>query len=191
MLAFYLSLIDSENDRKRFEEIYFMYRKQMYSVAMAVLNNECDAEDAVHDVFCSIAEKNIHVLHTLKNNGDIRNYLLKATKNRAINLSKRRTVSNRYKEEIIKSSSEKVVSDENFWDYLCSDITYKNLVNAIRSLDKKYSEVLYLHFILGLSVSETSKSLDRNVNTVKKQIMRGKALLFENLKESEVLINND
>ncbi len=186
MLSFYLTLIDGENDRKMFEKIYYVYRKQMYTVALTVLKNQDDAEDTVHDVFCNIAEKHIYILNKIKNDDDIRNYLLKATKNTAINLSKKKALNEKYKEDIVNSKIEKIYSDEEFWEQLCRESTYQTLVNAIRSLDERYSEVLYLHYILDLSVSDVSKTLGRNLQTVKKQIVRGKTLLIESLGNSEV-----
>ena len=85
MLAFYLSLIDNDNDRKLFERIYYAHRKQMLTLAFAILENEDDAEDLVHDVFCNIAEKYMQSLKNIKNEQDMKNYLLKATKNSALN----------------------------------------------------------------------------------------------------------
>lgn len=56
MLVLYMSFIDDEIHRRLFEEIYITYRKQMFLVARAVLSNDSDAEDAVHDVFLKIAK---------------------------------------------------------------------------------------------------------------------------------------
>ena len=46
MLVFYLNMLVDENDRNLFEHIYYAYRKQMFTVALSVLGNEDDAEDA-------------------------------------------------------------------------------------------------------------------------------------------------
>ena len=81
MLALYLAYLDDENDKKLFEEIFYAYRKQMVTLALSILNNENDAEDAVHNVFLRIAQKNWNTVRTIENKTDLRNYLLKATKN--------------------------------------------------------------------------------------------------------------
>ena len=49
MIAMYMSFIDSEDDREKFEIIYHEYRKRMFSVAYSILHNNEDAEDAVHE----------------------------------------------------------------------------------------------------------------------------------------------
>lgn len=83
MLAIYLSLIDDEDDREKFEILYYTYRKRMAYVANSVLHNEHDAEDAVHDTFIKLA-------NNMKSIGDpdsdqTLSYVLKAVKNTAIN----------------------------------------------------------------------------------------------------------
>lgn len=180
MLAFYLSLIDNDNDRKLFERIYYAHRKQMLTLAFSILENKDDAEDLVHDVFCNIAEKYMQSLQNIKNEQDMKNYLLKATKNSALN--KKRDI----KPHISLHESEYMlnkddINDNEFLDMICNNISYQEVLYAIRSLDKKYEDVLYLHFVIGMTVSEVSEHLDRNKQTVKKQLFRGKILLLEKL----------
>lgn len=55
MLAFYMSFIDDEDDKAKFEILYNSYKKRMVSTAFSILNNREDAEDAVHDTFIKIA----------------------------------------------------------------------------------------------------------------------------------------
>ena len=56
-MIIYLSMIDTPEDRSKFERLYIEYRDVMYHVAYKILNNEQDAEDAVHQAFVKIAEK--------------------------------------------------------------------------------------------------------------------------------------
>lgn len=81
---------------------------------------------------------------------------------------------------------ESVLSDENFLDELCNKLTYEEVLNAIENLDDKYEDVLYMYFALDLPVSEIAKTLDRKLTTVKKQLERGKAMLIESVKYTEV-----
>lgn len=180
MLAFYLSLIDNDNDRKLFEKIYYAHRKQMFTLAFSILENEDDAEDLVHDVFCNIAEKHIQTLQNIKNEQDIKNYLLKATKNSALN-KKRDTKPHISLHESEYMLNKDDLNDNEFLDMICNNISYQEVLSAIRSLDKKYEDVLYLHFVIGMTVPEVAEHLDRNKQTVKKQLFRGKILLLEKL----------
>ena len=52
----YLQMIESEDDKVKFEEIYLKYKSPMFYAANKILHNEQDAEDAVHMAFIKIAE---------------------------------------------------------------------------------------------------------------------------------------
>lgn len=184
MLAFFLTLIEDENDRQLFERIYHSYRSQMMRVVVGVLGNEADAEDAVHETFCKVAEKHLDTVRAICDERDMRNYMLKAAKNLALN--SRRGGSRRSNVEDIDSlaDDETCISDEGFVDELCSEDSYRELVAVIRGLDPRYSQVLYLHFVLEMPMPEVAEYLDRKLETVKKQLVRGKALLAEKLKEN-------
>ena len=180
MLAFYLSLIDNDNDRKLFERIYYAHRKQMLTLAFAILEDEDDAEDLVHDVFCNIAEKYMQSLQNIKNEQDMKNYLLKAAKNSALN-KKRDTKPHISLQESEYMLNKDNLNDNEFLDMICNNISYQEVLEAIRTLDKKYEDVLYLHFVIGMTVPEVAEHLNRNKQTVKKQLLRGKILLLEKL----------
>lgn len=181
MLVLYLSMIDNDDDRNLFEKIYYSYRKQMLTVALSVLENEDDAEDLVHDVFCNIAEKYIPTLQNIKNEQDMKNYLLKATKNSALNKKRdtKKSISLHENETVL--NAEEDLNDNSFLDMICNSLSYQEIISAIRSLDKKYEEVLYLHFVLEMSVPDVADFLERNKNTVKIQLARGKMILLEKL----------
>ncbi|MDD4296801.1 MAG: sigma factor [Ruminiclostridium sp.] len=49
-------MIDSEGDKTKFEQIYLKYRELLFYVAIKILRNEHNAEDAVHQAFLSILE---------------------------------------------------------------------------------------------------------------------------------------
>ena len=55
MLIYYLQMLDTPEEKIRFEKIYLKYRSLMYHVADSILHNRQDAEDAVlirRDVYC-------------------------------------------------------------------------------------------------------------------------------------------
>ena len=47
-------MIETEEDKVKFEQIYETYRDLMFRVASQILRNDHDAEDAVHQAFVSI-----------------------------------------------------------------------------------------------------------------------------------------
>ncbi len=191
MLSYYLKVLDNESDRMRFEKIYYAHRKQMVTVALSILENSEDAEDAVHDVFCTIAEKHVYLLERITNEQDIKNYLLKATKNKAINMKRNEKHHSSLDEDGDFLNGIDELSDSSFLDVICDKMSYGELLDAIKSLDKKYEEVLYLHFVLEMPASDVAELLGRNLHTVKKQLVRGKKQLTEKLTVNGGATKND
>ena len=58
MLSFYLSLIDTDEEKSKFEIVYIKHRKVMMLEALKYLD-EKHAEDAVHTAFVKIADKSV------------------------------------------------------------------------------------------------------------------------------------
>lgn len=62
-MLIYLQMIETSEERSKFEQIYLEYRGLMFYVAYGILRNERDAEDAVHQAFVKIGE-NIKKIET-------------------------------------------------------------------------------------------------------------------------------
>lgn len=193
MLIIYLGLIDDEQQRVKFEEIYTTYRMQMIHLAKSYFENEADAEDVVHDVFVRIATKHMKFIQGLGNPEDIRNYLLKATKNTALNELKRKGRSNVSIEDVSESDLERFpdLTDDSFIEMICTKAEYESVVQMLLSMDEPYRDIMYYHFVLDLTVPEAAKLLGRNITTAKKQLVRGKKLLLYKLDIRGDLKNGD
>ena len=153
----------------------------MFFLARKILNNDTDAEDVVQDVFYKIAVKHMPTVESIENSEDLRNYLLKATKNTALNMKKKNGCDFAASEKTSKLHIEKSkdLSEEEFVTELCNKITYDKLLDTMMNMSDTYKEVLYYHFVLGMTAKETADYLSRKVSTVKKQLVRGKKLLTE------------
>lgn len=178
VIVLYIEYIDDEKNKEIFENIYYSYRKQMFLVARSIVKNEADAEDVVHDVFLRIASKYIYILSKIKNENDLRNYLLKATKNTALNTKKKAGRTLLFDENV------ELVND-NFEEYICKRYQYEKVLQAISSLDEKYKLVLYYHFVMELEVAEVAVLMEQSVSTTKKQLVRGKKKLLFLLEKEE------
>ena len=56
-MIMYLSMLETESDRDVFQKLYEENRHKLYHIARKRLQNEADAEDAVHTCFLKMAEK--------------------------------------------------------------------------------------------------------------------------------------
>lgn len=181
MLALYLSLISDGENQTLFEKIYNAYRKQKANYALSIMHDHNDAEDVVHEVFLKIAVKYMDVISKINNEIDMRNYLLKAVKNTSLNQLKRKSRENISLDSLVDDDSGDSyipVKDIDFVDELIDKFEYENLLRKIEILDEKYREVLYYRFVVGLSIVDTAKAVDRSVQTTKKQLLRGKKQLM-------------
>ena len=52
----YLAVINDDDDKNYFEQLYLKYRQDMYRTAYGILHNKEDSEDAVHQAFLQIAD---------------------------------------------------------------------------------------------------------------------------------------
>ncbi len=188
MLALCLAYLDDDNDKELFEEIFNSYKKQMVILAESLLNNKADAEDAVGDVFLRIAQKNWDTVRAIKDETDLRNYLLKATKNTSLNMIKLKKKYNVSLDTVSEYNTNDIeeLSDNTFLEKICNKFEYKKIVEAIQSLDEKYRDVLYYHFVLDLTAAQTAKSLNQTLTTTKKQLVRGKKKLLSLLETQGV-----
>ena len=180
MLALYLAYLDDDNDQKLFEDMFLSYRKQMVTFAVTILGNEDDAQDAVGDVFLRIAQKNWDVVRDIKNETDLRNYLLKATKNTSLNKIKTKKKENVSLDTIIEYDMEGIedLSDDTFLEVICNKYEYDKVVQAIKLLNEKYRDAMYCHYVMEMTVPQTAKSLNQKLSATKQQLVRGKKMLL-------------
>lgn len=181
MLTIFLSYLDNDTDKKLFENIYLSYRKQMVFLAMTLLHNESDAEDAVSEVFLRIAQYNWDTVREIKDQDDLRNYLLKAAKNASLNKI------NKKSRECVSLDTDPIynieyiedLTDDTFLDIIDNRFEYDKILAAINSLDPKYRDVFYCHFILEMTITQTSNYLGIPVSSTKQQLVRGKKILLD------------
>lgn len=188
MLALYLAYLDDDNDQKLFEDMFLSYRKQMVTFAVTILGNEDDAQDAVGDVFLRIAQKNWDVVRGIDNETDLRNYLLKATKNASLNKIKTKKKENVSLDTIIEYDMEGIedLSDDTFLELICNKYEYDKVVQAIKLLNEKYRDAMYCHYVMEMTVPQTAKSLNQKLSATKQQLVRGKKMLLSLLSKKGV-----
>lgn len=180
MIVLYLAYLDNNDDKQRFEDMYYAYRKQMVTFAITILGNGDDAQDAVGDVFLRIAQKNWDVVRRIESETDLRNYLLKATKNTSLNKIMYKKKENVSLDTVIEYEMERIddLSDDTFLELICNKFEYDKVLQAIRSLNEKYRDAMYCHYVMEMTVPETAKSLNQKLSTTKQQLIRGKKMLL-------------
>ncbi|MEG1240743.1 MAG: RNA polymerase sigma factor [Oscillospiraceae bacterium] len=168
----YLMLLESDNDRERFQYIYHNYRHRLYRVAKSILQSEDLAQDAVQDTFFKV------IYHFEKIRAlpcrELEPYIVTIVENTALSILKKE----RHTEEL----------DEN-WDIADlsalpeDEAAYIHIVELILSMPDTYRETLTMKFVWEWSESQIAKELNLKLSTVSVRIHRGRVLLMNLLRK--------
>ncbi len=172
MLLMYTAIIDAIPERSRFEEIYHTYHKQMLYVALDILHNMEDAQDAVQNALWGIAKT---VKAVPQDEKIEKAYVLTAAKYAALTIAQKRLPAE-YTQDILEMN---IAASDNLFEKVVSNENYELLLRAIRQLESPYGEVLMLVYVQELTVKAAAEILCRKEETVKKQLQRGKKKLIE------------
>ena len=142
--------------------IYEKHKNTMYAVALKILKNPQDAEDAVHNTIPPIM-RNLDAIKDVDSK-DCIYYVTMAVKH-------------------MSDIEYEFASDENIAESVIIDESCKIIYQNIKSMPAEYQDVLILHLYYELSTSQISDFLNRKHGTVKSQLTRGKKLLKARLKE--------
>lgn len=175
-MLIYLSMIETPEDRSKFERIYENYRQLMFYIANSVLKDTRDAEDVVHEAFL----KMIEILDQIEDASSPRTKALAATitERKAIDLyrRKRRKTFLPLDEGLADVSGP---SKETAADHVIAE--------AIAALPANYREVLILKYAHGFTMEEVGGLLSMSTESVKKTIQRARKKLESVLKEEALL----
>lgn len=169
----YLQMIETEEDKSKFEILYEEYRDLMRHVAFSVLHNEDDAEDAVHSAFIKIIE-NIKKIDDPKCH-KTKSFIVTICERKAIDTyrAKARHPQSLFSEETVGLE---VDYDGSFGLALC-----------VAQLPPRYRQVLSLKYHQGLSAKEIAKLMDISEANVRKLEQRAREKLFELYETEEKL----
>lgn len=180
MLLFYLSLIESEEDRAKITKIYETYLDWMLKMAYHYLQNETDAEDAVNDVFLSIIISDCSI--PLDDEQKTKAYLFICIRNRAQHIRKLK-----YKEKSVHIEDLFNLSVEyNLEDEITHKEVKEKLLNYINTMPPIYKDVLTLKVLFDKTLKEISQILNLSVKTVETRYLRGKSMLKERFGDVDI-----
>lgn len=175
VMLVYLEMLETPEEKLKFEQLYFLYRDKMYAVAFKILHNENDAEDMVHESFKAIIE-NFEKINDISCHKTW-NYIVTIVKNKSFTLyqKKKHHETSAYEDWVeveMDFTPEKVTEEREVTEILAE---------LIRSLPFPYKEVLYLQYYNALSGEEIAKFIDKTPAHVRKISQRAKAMLKEEL----------
>lgn len=148
------------------EEMVKAYSDMIFGVAMRYVRNRTDADDVYSDVFYRYFRRE----RSFDSEEHRKAWLLRVT----INASKEFLMKRQYHEEL----NDDMFSDEDIFAPASTSMDDIIAVRAaLRELDETHREIIELYYLNGLSVPEIAQMLQKSVNTVKSQLMRGRKKL--------------
>ena len=169
-MLIYLNLIDTEEDKSKFEQIYNNYKHTMFYVAKSILKDDYLSEDAVHNAFINIAKSmdNISEVDSNRTKG----YVVVIVRNISFNMLKKQN-----KDVAIDELEENIKDDNSLEDEVLSKLSVDSIIEEITSLPMIYKDVLYLSYVEDLPTQEISRLINISNEAVKKRLQRGRKIL--------------
>lgn len=161
----YLQLLETEEDRSKFEALYLMYRDMLYCIAWKYLKNEMDAEDAVHQAFVSIAD-NFSKIGDLEC-PETKSYIVITLRCRCYDIIR----SKKRRQHVLY---EDAISD--------TEVDYDGpivLASCLAKLNSRYRDALLLKFHLGLTCKEIAAVYKITEDNATKLVQRARKKLEE------------
>lgn len=170
----YMAMIESEEERSKFEMIYEQYRSLMFSVAQKILHNDRDAEDAVQEAFLKII-KNLEKLNVSECH-KTKLYIVITVRRTAIDIYRKK----KSQEKIVPL--DELVLDEKYEDAGAQEEIENvkdkvDMANLINLLPDRYRDVILLKYYNEFSDKEISHALGTTEVNVRKLLERAKKRL--------------
>ena len=172
MLIFYISLIDSDESKDKFESLYLKYRKHMKHIALKILGDEHIADDAVHNAFIKIIS-NLHKFNEIDCQ-ETRNLIVIIIRSVSIDMYRKRK--REFENTDILQNDISVETD-------FSMIEVADILNEIDVLPDIHKDILLLKVEYGYKDREIAKLLGIKVDTVSKRLERARRQLKKQLNE--------
>ena len=172
-----------DGDRVEFARLVDAYSTQIYRLALKMLGSEQDAEDVLQNTFL----KALQAIANLEGRSSLSTWLYRIAVNEALMLLRKHkptiSVAIDYEDD-----DEELSHPTQFTDWCClpekellSDEAKVVLDEAIRRLPEKLRIVFLLRDIEGLSIRDTSETLDLTETAVKTRLLRARLNLREQL----------
>ena len=183
-----LQTVENEMQRSAIETIFKMYYGKMVGVAMRVLQNESDAEDAVMDTFRYICQ-NPSLFENYPSSKTVALVFI-CTKSRAIDIYRRKQQDNNtcYVSADDDGEIDVIDSSADVEAFFANQEKMALLSQAIQSLEEMYRFPIILKYFYNMRNAEIAAMLKIDDNIVNGRIFRAKKKLRSMLKEKEFFL---
>ncbi|MBD5500067.1 MAG: sigma-70 family RNA polymerase sigma factor [Lachnospiraceae bacterium] len=151
-----------------FNKAVEQYSDMIYRIAIAITGNEEDAKDVFQETFLRLVKNQ----DKIQSEEHLKAWLIRVSGNCAKTIA-----SNPWNKKTQGFLGEIEGNDQT------DDLLKNHLLSELHRLPQKYSMVLYLFYYEGYAIKEIAKLLNKNENSIKTLLNRGRNLLRKRLKE--------
>ncbi len=184
MISFYLSIIETEEDKDKVVFIYEnFYSFMCYTAGQVLGQGKPEVDDAVHNAMLKIIERlDMIDLSDAKKAKNLCGIIAKNIAKDHLKLKENQTLP--LDETFCDLPSEDDAVDE----IVIKGDTYEIILRAIRRLDERYRDVCILRYVHGYKEREVAELLNISAGTVSTRIFRAKQILREELRGESIYV---
>lgn len=164
-MLIYLQVIETQEDRSKFEILHEHYKGLMYHIAYDILRSREDAEEAVNDAFWKIAKNILKISEPVC--PKTRTYIVLVVESTSVDLWRKRQR---------KVDTIPLIDDPKIQGTYEGPNRVAELILGLPPYDR---EILLLRFYQGYSLKEVAKILDITSVAARKREQRAKERLEE------------
>lgn len=172
-MIIYLQMLETPEEKSKFEQLYLEYKGLMFHVAYEILHNEQDAEDAVHQAFVKIAENIKKIDDSIC--PKTHSYVVTIVENKAID---------QYRKQQKHQTVELIDDIQGTNAHYEGD---NDLTKCILKLPARYREMILLRYHHGYSVREIAGMMGISLPAAIKLDQRAKQKLKKLCEEAGIL----
>lgn len=178
MLTLYLSLLETDAQRDKFEKIYTKYAGLMFHEAYAMSRDHYLAEDIVHETFLNL----VRIIDDVRveNGKELTGFIRTVTRNKTVDYLRKRNRECPVSEEVLwmekddgKNDPETVLMDKQ---------ALERVKAQIANLNETYRAPLYLK-MKGYKIEEIARILELTPANVKVRLHRARKMVLTSLED--------
>ncbi len=169
MLMLLLSMVEDEEDRRAFAAVFNRYHDRMLAVALHILGDQSEAEDAVQNAFIQVIRHFEKIFEIPCE--ELPLWLVTIVKNEAITLRRKRRDARPLEDWAAFAETVEAPGD------------YRGLVELFTRLPETYRAALEMKLLLGYTDREIAQRLGLSETAVSTRISRGRKLLQQLARE--------
>jgi len=176
-MLLYLSLLDTQEERDKFTEIYEQYRHFCWYVANQILGDAYLSEDAVQDAFLALT-RHLDKIEYVES-ARTKKFLMTIVKSKAIDIL-RKNHGEVLEEELAETAAD---SEEDILNSYISKENYNNLISCILDLPESYRVIFEYKYVHQFSEKEIAELLGISLGLVNVRSFRARKKLQEMLEQ--------